>query len=148
MLDDVFSGSWHWVVTMILTPVALALGHVLGGWTPAMTTLLIIMGLDVLSGLARAYVQKAVSSSVSWNGMLKKFLVFVIIALACQIDLVMQSPPLLRNLIVTAFTISEALSVVENVSAAGLPVPEFLKHALAQLNEKKARPPSEGTNGT
>jgi phage-related holin len=35
---------------------------------------------------------------------------------------------------------SEALSILENAVAAGLPVPEFLRDALQRLNEKKFAP--------
>jgi phage-related holin len=32
---------------------------------------------------------------------------------------------------------SEALSILENAVAAGLPIPDFLRDALQQLNKKK-----------
>jgi len=100
--------------------------------------------LDILSGLARAFVQRQLSSSVSWNGMVKKCLILVIVALAWRLDIVIGAGSLLRDATVIFFVVSEALSVLENTVAAGLPVPQFLRDALKQLNEKKATPGGSG----
>jgi toxin secretion/phage lysis holin len=141
-LLEALSGSWHWVVTAVLTPVGLALVNILGGWTPAMTAMAIIVSLDLLSGLVRAFVQKRLSSSISWPGVAKKILILIIVALSSQIDNLAGSNHVIRDAAVIFFGVGEGLSVIENAAAAGLPVPDFLREALAQLNEKKAAPPT------
>lgn len=144
-MEEEVSTFWHWLVAAVITPVAVAISAFFGGWTAAMTTLVTVMVLDIVSGLARAFVQKQVSSNVSWNGMVKKSLVFVIVALAARLDTIVGAGSLLKDATVTFFIVSEALSVLENTAAAGLPIPEFLRQALKQLNEKKAAP--ENQNG-
>ena len=134
------AGFWHWIVTAIIMPVALGISTFFGGWTSAMTTLIVLMLLDIVSGVARAFVQRQLSSSVSWNGMVKKCLVFVIVALGHRLDLVVGAGSVLRDAVVTFFIVSEGLSIIENAVAAGLPVPDILRQALRQLNEKKAAP--------
>ena len=131
--------AWHWIVTAAST-IAFTIAAFLGGWTPAMSALVTVIMLDILSGLARAFVQRQLSSSVSWNGMVKKCLILVIVALAWRLDIVIGAGSLLRDATVIFFVVSEALSVLENTVAAGLPVPQFLRDALKQLNEKKATP--------
>jgi hypothetical protein len=42
-----------------------------------------------------------------------------------------------RNPVAVFYCAGEALSILENAVAAGLPVPEFLREALVRLNEKK-----------
>ena len=138
-MEEEVSTFWHWLVAAVITP-AVAILAFFGGWTAAMTTLVTVMVLDIVSGLARAFVQKQVSSNVSWNGMVKKSLVFVIVALAARLDTIVGAGSLLKDATVTFFIVSEALSVLENTAAAGLPIPDFLRQALKQLNEKKAAP--------
>jgi len=121
-----------------VTVVLVGASNLLGGWTPAMTTLLVIVALDVVSGFVRAAVQKRLSSKESWQGGLRKLLMFVVIALAAQVDSLIGAEPLLRNAVVIFYCVSESLSVLENVAAAGLPVPDVIKDALAQLSSRKA----------
>lgn len=143
MRIDEMDGVWHWGVSAVLTPLVMALAAMLGGWTPAMTTLVIIIALDIATGLLRALMQRQLSSSVSWRGMLKKVMILLIVALAYQADCLIGAGSLVRDATVIFFGVSEALSVLENATAAGLPVPEFLREALRQLNEKKARLPDD-----
>ena len=43
----------------------------------------------------------------------------------------------MRDAAVIFYCVSEGLSIVENVVGAGLPVPQAIKDALAQLSENK-----------
>lgn len=133
----------HWKVSAIIAAIATGVAQLLGGWTPAMTTLLVIAGLDIVSGFSRAAIQKRLSSKESWQGGVKKVMMFVVIALAAQIDALLAVNDVLRNAAVIFYCVSEGLSVVENVVAAGLPVPDFIRDALAQLAERKAKPASD-----
>lgn len=136
--------SGHSKLSVILSAVLVGISNLLGGWTPAMTILLTIAGLDILSGFVRAGIQKRLSSKESWQGGLKKVMIFVVVALAAQLDQVIGADSLLRNAAVIFYCVSEGLSVLENVAAAGLPIPQAIKDALAQLSEKKAPKPPEG----
>jgi toxin secretion/phage lysis holin len=118
----------------------------LGGWTPAMQVLVIIIALDIFTGILLAFIQKRVSSKVSWVGIVKKVLIFAMIMLAAQVDVVLGQDGVIKNLVVLAYIASEGISVVENTVAAGLPVPDFLREALAQLRPedgRKVAPPLE-----
>lgn len=131
---------WHWIVSVVLTPVGVFLIGLIGGWSPAMTALGIVMILDWISGLARAWQQEGWSSARCRAGIIKKVLCWVVVALAYQVDCVVQAPFPLRDGVAAFFTLSEGLSVLENSAAAGVPIPQFLRDALAQLNERKAPP--------
>ena len=109
-----------------------------------MTTLVTLAALDVVSGFARAAIQKKLSSKESWRGGIRKVLMFVIIALGAQADVLLRESgvtigggELVRNAAVIFYCVSEGLSIVENVVGAGLPVPQAIKDALAQLSENK-----------
>ncbi len=126
----------------ILAVLGAGLCAILGAWNAAMTTLVILIALDIVSGWSRAFVQQQLSSKESLRGTFKKVLIFVAVALAAQADNLMGTDGVVRNAVVIFYCASEGLSVIENVVAAGMPVPDFLREALAQLNEKKAAPPT------
>ena len=110
---------------------------IFGGWSATMTSLVILIGLDMASGWARAYVQKRLSSRESIVGLLRKTLILIAIAVAAQVDIVLGTNNLARDGVVLFYCASEGLSIVENLVAAGLPVPDALREALKQLSEKK-----------
>jgi toxin secretion/phage lysis holin len=124
-------------VSAVLAACMAGVCAVFGAWSVAMTTLVILIGLDMASGWARAFLQKQLSSKESLEGLLRKTLIFVAIAVAAQADRLVGSGALLRNAVVLFYCASEGLSVIENLVAVGLPVPDALKTALRQLNERK-----------
>lgn len=124
-------------MTAVLAGLLAAILSILGGWSAAMTTLVVLIGLDIVSGFVRAYVQQTLSSKESYRGIGRKLLIMIAVALAAQLDNLMGEASLLRDAVVVFYCASEGLSIVENLVAAGLPVPDQLKAALAQLNGKK-----------
>ena len=122
----------------ILAAISAGVALIFGGWDVSLQTLFIFIGLDIVSGFARAAIQGALSSKESFKGMGKKFLILVAVAVAVQLDKMAGTGDVLRSATVLFYCMSEGLSIVENLVAAGLPVPEVLKNALAQLNPSKA----------
>ena len=120
-MEEEVSTFWHWLVAAVITPVAVAISAFFGGWTAAMTTLVTVMVLDIVSGLARAFVQKQVSSNVSWNGMVKKSLVGVGRAEKEQV----------------AFMVAQILGVKKPDWA--LDASDALAVAICHLNERRMR---------
>jgi len=131
---------WPGKLAAVLSAIVAGLCSILGGWTPAMTTLLTLAALDVVSGFARAAVQKKLSSKESWRGGVRKVLMFVVIAVGAQLDGLAGTDGLVRNAAVIFYCVSEGLSIIENVVGAGLPVPDVIRDALAQLSKEKVEP--------
>ncbi len=125
------------IVKVILAAITAGMLTVFGGWDVMLKALLIMMALDITSGFVRAFVQQKLSSKESFRGVGKKFLILVIVAVAVQADSLAGTSGILRDAVVVFYSVSEALSIIENAVAAGLPVPEVLKKALAQLNPDK-----------
>lgn len=117
----------------------------LGGWDKALEILLIIMALDYLTGVASAFKTKTVSSSVGFNGLIKKASIFIIVILAAQIDRVTgNATSLFRNCTAFFFVANDALSILENVGEMGVKLPGFLKNALVKLRDANDTPPEIG----
>jgi len=120
----------------ILAALMAGITTLLGGWDDAMVILTIFIALDIVSGWVRAFIQKELSSEESFRGTAKKVLIYVIVAVAAQADR-LTGTALVRNVVITWYCATEALSILENTVAAGLPVPEFLRDALKALNTEK-----------
>ena len=46
--------------------------------------------------------------------------------------------PAIREIVIMFFAVNEALSILENAGAMGLPLPEKLKQALLQIRDKSS----------
>lgn len=58
----------------------------IGGWDMSLQILLIVIGLDYLTGLANAFKNKEVCSGIGYKGIIKKATIFIVVILAAQID--------------------------------------------------------------
>ena len=109
-----------------------------GPWDALITALLATVVLDYLTGLSAAAMQQQLSSSIGFRGLIKKVTIFLIVSLAAILDrLVLATNGALRAAVCLFYIMNEGLSILENAGTLGLPLPDVLKNALIQLNEKK-----------
>jgi len=107
-----------------------------GDLDDAMAILTIFIALDIASGWIRAFIQKNLSSSESFRGTAKKVLIYILVAMAAQVDRLMNTD-MVRDAVIAFYCVSESLSILENSVAAGLPVPNFLREVLQRINPDK-----------
>lgn len=132
---------------LILAAVGATLSGVIailwGGWSQPMTVLVILMGLDYVSGLAVALVFRrspktesgGASSLIGLKGLLRKLFLIVIVAAAYQIDKIIGTA-YLRDAVAIAFIANEALSLLENAGLMGIPIPKVLLRSIDVLKGK------------
>jgi toxin secretion/phage lysis holin len=109
-----------------------------------MIALLIFMVIDYLSGLILAIVFKKsnktkngrVSSEAGIKGLAKKVFILFLVAISEQLDIVLGTS-LVRDGMILAFISIEGISILENVTLAGLPVPKIIRDTLEVLNKKE-----------
>lgn len=114
-----------------------------GGWTAGMTTLVLFMAIDYVSGLIVAGVfQKstksetgALESKAGWKGLARKCMTLLFVLIAYRLDLLL-STNYIRDAVVIGFCANEFVSIVENAGLMGLPLPAPLKRALEVLRNK------------
>ena len=114
-----------------------------GGWDAALTTLLIFMGVDYVTGLIVAGVfhksQKsadgALESRAGWKGLCRKGTTLLVVLVACRLDLVTGST-LIRDATIIAFIANETLSIIENAGLMGVPIPAIVVKAIDILKQK------------
>lgn len=110
----------------------------LGGIDTPIKALAILMCMDFITGVAAGYRTGALSSRVGSKGLLKKGGIFFCILIACLLDMAM-SMNIFRGMVISAFAIIEAMSLVENVDRMGYGayIPEFLRVRLKQMADEK-----------
>lgn len=122
-------------------------GYFIGGVDGFMTALIVLMVLDYITGIMCAIVENKLSSSIGFKGIFKKMLIIMLVGVAHIVDLnVVGSHEALRSAVICFYMSNEGISVMENASRLGLPIPEKLKTVLAQLHDKT--PVSEDTHTT
>ena len=117
-----------------------AIASYFGGWDSSLTTLLIFMTVDYVTGrLVAAVFHKSpksesgtLESRAGWKGLCRKGVTFLIVLVACRLDIV-ASTTFLRDATVIAFVINEALSIIENAGLMGIPIPQVIINAVDTL---------------
>lgn len=131
-------------VKTAVAAVIVAISQLVGGWSPTMGVLLVVIGLDIVTGILRAALQHQLSSEISFQRGVKKFMIFVMIVLSAQLDaLTGGDGHLLRDAMVIYYVVTEGISILENTAACGVQYPDWILTALRQLNERKAQPLKE-----
>lgn len=108
-----------------------------GGWDTALKTLLLFMLLDYILGTIRGAKDNGLSSEVAFKGILKKITVLIIITVGVNLDTATDAEGLIRGLVLFFYIAIEGISILENATEIGVPIPNKLKDMLAQLKDDK-----------
>lgn len=120
---------------------------IFGGWDAAMTTLIIFMGIDYLTGILVAAVfhksskseNGALKSGAGWRGLCKKGVTLLIVLVAYRLDVIVGST-YIKDATVIVFVANETLSIIENAGLMGVPIPKVVTKAIDLLNQKGEEP--------
>ncbi|MFR9280672.1 holin family protein [Levyella massiliensis] len=113
------------------------LGYYLGGFDGLLYALIAFVICDYVTGIMCAVSDKNLSSEVGFKGIAKKVVIFILVAVANIIDTnVITQGAILRTAVIFFYLSNEGLSLVENATHLGLPVPDKLKAVLAQLHDR------------
>lgn len=111
------------------------LGWIFGGLDSLIYALIAFVAIDYITGILLAIHHKKISSEVGYKGIVKKFLIFLIVSMGNIIDnYILGTGSTLRTLIIMFYLANEGFSILENAGRLGLPIPKKLKHALQKLN--------------
>lgn len=107
-----------------------------GGLDKTFIFLLICMALDMLTGMLVGASNHELSSKRCFTGLSKKLFILIYVLIAHQIDVVLDLN-YVRLGVCYMYIVNDILSIIENGSALGVPVPAPIKKALEILNEKE-----------
>jgi toxin secretion/phage lysis holin len=140
-------------MTNIKTAVLAAIGTIgggiaalFGGWTSAMTTLIIFMVIDYATGIIVVGVfhrsgkskSGALESRAGFKGLCRKGMILLILLVACRLDL-MLGTGYIKDCVCIAFVVNETLSIIENAGLMGVPVPQVIMKAIDVLKAKEEK---------
>ncbi len=112
------------------------LAYLWGAWDALIIALIVCVIADYVTGIIKAAIKGELSSGVGWRGLLKKVLIFVLVAVATVVDNVVPATNgALRTAVIAFYIANEGLSILENAGELGLPMPAKLRNALAKLRD-------------
>lgn len=109
----------------------------LGGWDVILKALVALVILDYATGLLKAIYTKTLSSEIGFKGLIRKFVIFIVIATAVIIQMVVGDTIPLREVTIIFFLCNEGISLLENASVF-IPIPDKLKDTLIQLRDENS----------
>lgn len=111
------------------------IAYLFGEWSQMLMLFFFVIIMDYLTGVMAAIVEKNLSSAVGYKGLIKKFGMVLIVALAYQLDQFTG-----QNIIMTGaiffFIANELISITENYGRIGLPLPPQIKNVIKMLKER------------
>lgn len=113
------------------------IGWFLGGIDGLLYALVAFVVADYITGIMLAFLEKKLSSSVGFKGIFKKVLIFAFVGLGHIIDFyIIQKGSAVRTAVIFFYLSNEGLSIIENATMIGLPVPEKLKAVFIELGKE------------
>ena len=132
------------VILSVIGTVGSCIAAALGGWDSAIIALLSFMAIDYITGIVVALVfhksnkseSGGLESRAGLKGLCKKCMVLLLVVVANLLDQQMGAT-YIRDGVCIAFMANELLSIVENASLMGLPIPKVITDALDVLHAKQ-----------
>ena len=114
-----------------------------GGWDAALTTLVVFMAIDYVSGLVVAGVfhkstkttNGSLESRAGWKGLCRKGMTMLFVLIACRLDMLMNTN-IVRDAVIIGYITNETISIVENAGLMGIPIPSVITKAIEILKNK------------
>ncbi len=116
-------------------------GFLWGSLDGLILALIAFMILDYITGVIVGIIQKKLSSSTGFEGILKKGLILIVVSVGHILDtqLFGGESSVCRSAVIGFYIANEGISILENVGKMGLSLPEKLKKVLEQLKNDSER---------
>ena len=125
------------IIDSIAGAVGAVLGFMYGEVSGLFWALIAFMALDYVTGVIVAIIEKRLSSEVGFRGLAKKFLILVFVAVGHIVDTyILGGTPAAMSAVMLFYIANEGISIVENASALGLPVPKKITDLMEQIRNK------------
>lgn len=120
-----------------------ALAALFGGWDTSLTVLGALMLIDYISGVVVAGVfhnsnkteSGSLNSRAGAKGLFRKGGMLAIVLVASLLDILIGTS-FVRDAVVIAYIVNEAISIIENAGLMGIPIPDKLMQAIEVLKNK------------
>ncbi len=132
------------IIDSVAGTIGAVLGFMYGEVTGLFWALVAFMVLDYISGILAAISVKKLSSKVGFKGIAKKLLILVFVSVGHITDTyVLGGVPVAMTAVILFYIANEGISIVENATELGLPVPQKIKNVLEQIKNKSGEDDNE-----
>mgnify|MGYP001059116118 CR=1 FL=1 len=121
--------AFAWTLTLT------GLTWLIGDWHVSLSILVVFMTLDFITGIIKSFITGEVSSKKGFKGIMKKCMYFVALIVANMLDLLIGGVPVFRTMVAYYLIAVEAISLIENLEAMNVPLPQQLKEKFAVMRE-------------
>lgn len=133
------------ILISIIGVIGSAIASAFGGWSTGLTTLVIFMAIDYLTGLIVAGVfhkstkteTGTLESRAGFKGLCRKGAMLLVVLVAYRLDLAVGTA-YIKDAVIIAFIANEAISIIENAGLMGVPMNDALKNAIDVLQKKES----------
>ncbi len=130
--------SWNWRNTQRAS--ASVSVRKTDGCDGLLMTLVLFVIVDYITGVMCAAADHVLSSAVGFKGICRKVLIFMLVGIANVMDVeILKSGCVLRTAVIFFYLSNEGISLMENATHLGLPIPEKLRDVLEQLHDRSER---------
>ena len=119
-----------------LAAVGAFLAWLIGGYDSLVQILVTFIIIDYLTGLAKAWINKDLSSQKGLRGIVKKLALVSLVVVAEKVDFLIGGNDFVRNAIIYSLISNETISILENAGHMGIPIPKQFFQALEKLKSK------------
>lgn len=117
--------------------VGAVIGFLYGEVSGLFWALIAFMAMDYISGVVIAVINKRLSSEVGFKGLAKKLFILCFVAMGHIIDAyIIGSTSVAMTAVILFYIANEGISLLENASLLGLPVPDKIREILQQIKKK------------
>ena len=131
-------------LTIITTGILAIFTYLFGSFDILIQGAFMFIVLDFTTGLVKAWHNGEVSSNKSRKGLLKKTMFLSMILIGHWLDkisLIPDNSMSFRTLVLVFIVANEGISILENISEMGVPIPGFLRKVFERLDNEKDEEP-------
>ena len=113
-------------LSLVIGTISTFIANLYGGWSNALTTLVIFMIIDYITAIVQGIMGKSLktengklNSSVGFKGLFKKIMILLMVLVGHRIDITFNFS-YVKDVITLSYICNEFISIVENLTFIGL----------------------------
>ncbi|MEX1028844.1 MAG: phage holin family protein [Paenibacillaceae bacterium] len=135
---------WDLIVKWTAAVCGSITSYLFGGWSALLNILLFFVVIDYITGIIAAGVRGELRSTVGLIGITKKIFIFIMVAIAYKIDIILGDVHFLEDTVIFFYLANELLSIIENGGRLGVTIPPVIRKAVEILQGKSEDDKDEG----
>jgi toxin secretion/phage lysis holin len=135
------------IIKWALTAIGGVMGLLLGEINGLLYALIAFVVMDYITGILVAIATKKLNSSAGFRGLAKKAVIFIVVIIANMVDVnILGGGGIARTAAIMFYLANEGISICENASTLGVPLPKKLVGVLEQLKDDAEKENEDTSN--